>query len=99
MHFAQAADKHVAGFGILFERHGRIFFLEAVEAGNDLILLALFLGGNRKADAGLRELDGFKQHGGGRVAQRIAGVGGLQLGDRAYIAGRQAFDIDAFCRA
>ena len=37
VHFAEALNQHVAGFGVLLDLDGRVFFLNAVQAGDDLI--------------------------------------------------------------
>ena len=86
VHLAQALDKHIARFGILFDEDGRVFLADAVQAGNDLVVLALLLGGHRQADARRGELDRGKADRFGGVAQRVAGRGILQLAQRADVA-------------
>ncbi|MPN14169.1 hypothetical protein SDC9_161495 [bioreactor metagenome] len=79
MHFAETLNQNVAGFGVLFDLDGRVFFLNAVQTGDNLIVLALLLRGNSQRNRGFREVDGRKDDLVACVAERIARCGILQF--------------------
>ena len=87
MHFALTGNQGFGGLGVLFHFDGGVFFLEAGQAGEHLVFFALLGGGNGLGDAGSGEVDGGVFDGGSGVAQGVAGIGELQLGKRAQIAG------------
>lgn len=94
MHFAETFDKNIAGFCILLDLHGGIFFGEAVDACKDFIFFALFLCGNCKRNAGSGELDGRELDGFCGVGQSIAGVCELKLCHCADVACAELVNVD-----
>lgn len=94
MHFAETFDKNIAGFCILLDLHGGIFFGEAVDACKDFIFFALFLCGNCKRNAGSGELDGCELDRFCGVGQSIAGVCELKLCHCADVACAELVNVD-----
>ena len=69
LHVAGAGDHHLAGFGVVDPVEGQILLVQADEAGGDLVLLALGLGGDSHGVAGLGEGNGLQ-------LDHLAGIGG-----------------------
>ena len=99
MHLAKAAEQHVAGFGILFKGDGGILFKQLVQPCENLVLVALLLGGYCQGYGGGGEVYGGEGHGGGRIAKRVAGGGELKLCKRAYIARDELIDLNGLFAA
>ena len=94
VHLAHAGDDHLAGLLVALDRHHGVFFGEATKRADDLVFVALALGGDGLRHEGRRELEG-RERGGDALAlcaESIAGEHVLQLGDRPDVAGHQGVD-------
>ena len=80
-------------FGVVDDAEGRIFLVQAVEALGHLILLAAGLGRDGDAVAGLIERDGLDLDDLARLAERIAGLDLVHLGDGADVAAGELLDL------
>ena len=99
MHFALAGQQRFAGARVLAHGDGRVFFLKTGQAGEDLFFVAGLLGVHGHGDGRRRELDGFELDGLAGFAQRVAGAGILQLGQRADVARDQLIHNDLLLAA
>ena len=93
MLFAEAGKNHFAGLFIGGEDDGRIFAHDPAQAGGDFIFFALLLDNDRHGKRRRGELHARKIHDLLRVADRVAGVEGIELGQNADIAGGDDADI------
>ena len=87
--FALPADDHFARLGILFHFKGAVLFGETVQPLENLVLVPLLRRVDRERQDGFREGNGGEFHLRSLVAERIAGVGRVQLVHRADIARRE----------
>ena len=90
---AHAGDDHLVRFGVVDDAEGRIFLVQAVEALSHLILLAAGLGRDGDAVAGLIERDGLDLDDLARLAERVAGLDLVHLGDGADVAAGELLDL------
>ena len=93
LHVAGAGDHHLAGFGVVDPVEGQILLVQADEAGGDLVLLALGLGGDSHGVAGLGEGDGFQLDHLAGIREGVAGLDLLHLADGADVAALQLLDL------
>ena len=93
LHVAGTGDHHLAGLGVVDPVKGQILLVQTGEAGGDLVLLALGLGGDGHRVAGLREGDGghFDHFAG--IADGVARLEGVHLADGADVAADQLLDF------
>ena len=90
VHLAHAADDHLAGLVVVVHLEHRVLFAEAAQGRDDLVLLALALGGDGEAHERRGEVDGREADDLGVGAQRVARHDVLELGDGADVAGDEA---------
>ena len=93
LNVARAGDDHLMGLGVVDDGKGRVLFIEAVEAGAELFLLTAGLGRDGAGVAGLGvghtgELDDAL-----RVAEGVAGLDAVHLGDGADVAAADLLDL------
>ncbi len=86
-----ARDDHLAGLRVACDVHHRVFFGQAAQRADDLVLVALGLGLHGERHEGRRVLDG-REPGGAVGRQRVAGDDVLELGHRADVAGHELLD-------
>ena len=93
LNVARAGDDHLMGLGVVDDGKGRVFLVQTVEAGAELFLLAAGLGRDGAGVAGLgvghtRQLDDAL-----RVAEGVAGLNAVHLGDGADVAAADLLDL------
>ena len=89
MQFAHTGKQRLGGKLALCDAQRGILDSQAGQTREYLVFAAGLLGVYRQRDARLRELDHRVADGLGRVAQRVAGVGELQLGQRTDVTRSQ----------
>ena len=93
LHIAGAGEDHLMGLGVVDHGEGGVLLIETVQALSHLIVLAAGLGGDGHRVAGLSEGDALQRHDLTAVAQGIAGLDLIHLGDGADIAAHQLLDL------
>ena len=88
-----AGDHHLVGLGVIHHRKGGIFLVQADQAGANLLVLATGLGGDGAGIAGLGKLHGGQLHNFLRIAEGVAGLDPVHLGDGADIAAGDLLDF------
>ena len=86
MDVARARNRVLLGLRVELGLKGRVLIVQAGEAGGDLLFRALDLGLDALRVARRRELDRLKLDLAHAHGERIAGLGGDQLGNRADVA-------------
>ncbi len=92
VHLAGAGDEHLLGLRVEAQLHGRVLFAQTPETVGHLLLVAPGLRGDGEGDGRRRELVTGEADRMGRVGQRVAGAGLLQLGQRDDVAGARLLD-------
>ena len=90
---ARAADDHLVGFCVVDDAEGRIFLVQAVETLRHLVFLAAGLGRDGHAVARLIEGNGRDLDHLTRLAERVAGLDLVHLGDGADVAAGELLDL------
>src|SRR5262249_108707 len=92
---AQAADQRLAQLGVVLVVERRVFLVQLVQAGRQLVFLPALLHFHGDGDHGLRERD-LRQHDGTRLRrERVVGMRVAQLRYDADIAGVQLAGLRA----
>ncbi len=87
MKLARAGEDDLLGLHVAGELQHRVLFHEARQGRGDLVFVALALGLNGEGDGGLGDLERFVQDGFALLADRVEGLGFLQLGQGHDVAG------------
>ena len=87
VHLALAGEQQLVGLRIALVLDGAVFFLEAMHRRADLVFVAAALRLDRVRQHRLGKRDLREGDAGGLVGERVVGLGVLQLGDRAEVAG------------
>ena len=90
---AQAGQNQLSGLGVIHQSEGGIFLIQPVQAGADLFLLALDLGGDGDGVAGGGVGDLLQGDHLPGVAEGVAGSDLVHLADGADIAAGEHFDL------
>ena len=85
-------------FEVGLHPEGRVFGSQTRQGDAHLFLVGLGLRLDRDLDHRLREGHGFQNHRLGRIAERVAGGGFLQTGQRDDVAGKGFVDFFAVDR-
>ena len=93
LHIAGAGNDHLTGLGAVFHGKGEVFLAQAGQAGGDLILLPLGLGGDGLGVVGLGQVDGGEFDHLSGVAQGVARLDLVHLADGADVAAAQLLDL------
>ena len=93
LHIAGAGEDHLVGLAVVDHGEGGVFLVQAGQALGDLILLAAGLGHDGHGVAGLGEGDILQCHDLTGVAQGIAGLDLIHLGDGADVAAGELLDL------
>ena len=93
MLLAETRKDLLLGLGVGGVGYGKILFRKSVEAGSDLVLLALLASLDSHGKAGLREVDACKLYISLGGAEGVAGLEAGELGDNADITGGDASGI------
>ena len=86
---ALGGDDGLAQLGIHHVKEGRVFVVQGRQAGGDFVFLALDAALERGVDVGLGIFDFGQRDGLLGAAERVAGVGVLELDHRADVAGAE----------
>ena len=92
VHAAHAGDQQLLGLGIEVMVDGGVFLGDAGQRGGDLVLVAARLGLDGEVDGRLRERDPGQLEGLRFLAERVAGVGVLELGHHPDLARAERLD-------
>ena len=95
MPLADAGNDRLVRLGVVVRLKGRIFLVELVQPGLQLLLVRAGGGMHRHLDDRLREFDLRQTHRVLACRERIVGVRALELRHAADVARAQAIDLDA----
>ena len=90
---ARAGDNDLMGLGVVDHVEGGVLLVEADKAGAHLLILTPGLGGDGAGIAGLRKRHGGQLYHALGVAQGLAGLQAVHLGDGADVAAGDLFDF------
>ena len=99
LHVAGTGEHHLVGLGVIGHGEGGIFLVQTGKALGDLVLLAAGLGHDGHGVAGLSEGDALEGHDLTGVAQSIAGLDLIHLGDGADVAAGELLDLGGLLAA
>ncbi len=91
--FAHPLEDGLAGFLVGRDAEGRILGRELGERDAELLLVGLRFRLDRDLDDRVREFHLLEDHGLGRIAERVAGAGILEAGQRDDVAGEGFLDV------
>ena len=89
---ALTGDDHLVGLGVVHQREGDVFLVQTGEAGSDLVILTLGLGGDGHGVAGLGHLDGGQLLVQLGIAHGVAGLP-IHLADGNDVAAAGVLDL------
>ena len=98
MKFAHAGDDRLAAFLVGLDAEGRILGGQAMQREAHLFLVALGLRLDRDLDDRIGEFHALQDDRMQRIAERVAGGGVLEAGQRDDVAGKGLFDVVARVR-
>ena len=93
LNIACAGNDDLVRLGVVGDGEGRIFLVQTVETGAELILLTAGLGSDGAGVAGLGKVHALEHDDVLRVAQRVAGPDAVHLGDGADVAAADLLDF------